>query len=177
MFSSLEIIFIPSGWVVCALVVWASKENPDGLVQVHFSIAVSDLRNIWVFSSLVPSKREKNVSILLSLYIFWGKCVYFSIKLKDIHFSLVLREREEKKPKYFAPQAPNPTSNPWEAQACLWAFTPTIGTELSTRHSLEKLVSQKCSKLKKAFQKISKKWANCSLKVSLTHILFNRGSI
>ena len=41
MFSSLEIIFTPSGWVVWALV-WASKVNPDGLVQVHFSIAVSE---------------------------------------------------------------------------------------------------------------------------------------
>ena len=26
-------------WILC---VWASKENPDGLVQVHFSIAVSE---------------------------------------------------------------------------------------------------------------------------------------
>ena len=32
-----------------------------------------------VFSPLVPSKREKNILVLLSLYIFWGKCVYFSI--------------------------------------------------------------------------------------------------
>ena len=35
------------------------------------------VRNIWVFSPLVPSKRE-NLA-LLSLYTFWGKCVYFSI--------------------------------------------------------------------------------------------------
>ena len=32
-----------------------------------------------VFSPLVPSNWEKNVLVLLSLYIFWGKCVYFSI--------------------------------------------------------------------------------------------------
>ena len=31
------------------------------------------------FSPLVPSKREKNILVLLSLYIFWGKCVYSSI--------------------------------------------------------------------------------------------------
>ena len=37
------------------------------------------VRNIWFFSPLVPSKREKNILVLLSLYIFWGKCVYFSI--------------------------------------------------------------------------------------------------
>ena len=30
---------------------------------------------IFVFSPLVPSKREKNISVLLSLYIFLGKCV------------------------------------------------------------------------------------------------------
>ena len=29
------------------------------------------MRNIWVFSPLVPSKREKNISVLLNLYIFW----------------------------------------------------------------------------------------------------------
>ena len=43
------------------------------------------VRNVWVFSPLVPSKREKNMYIsfaqlvLLSLYIFRRKCVYFSI--------------------------------------------------------------------------------------------------
>ena len=31
------------------------------------------------FSPLVPSKREKNILVLLSLYSFSGKCVYFSI--------------------------------------------------------------------------------------------------
>ena len=34
---------------------------------------------IFVFFSLIHSKREKHVLILLSLYIFWGKIVYFSI--------------------------------------------------------------------------------------------------
>ena len=31
------------------------------------------------FSPPIPSKREKNILVLLSLYIFWGKYVYFSI--------------------------------------------------------------------------------------------------
>ena len=81
-----------------------------------------------VFSSLVPSKREKNISVLLSLYIFEGSVFTFKFlkntivnftiqKLKSkhtslkkytnwaklIYFSLVLREREKKTPKYFAP--------------------------------------------------------------------------
>ena len=30
-----------------------------------------------VFSPLVPSKRVKNILVLLSLYTFLGKCVYF----------------------------------------------------------------------------------------------------
>ena len=33
------------------------------------------VQNICFFSPLVPS----NILVLLSLYIFWGKCVYFSI--------------------------------------------------------------------------------------------------
>ena len=33
--------------------------------------------NIWFSSPLIPWERENLV--LLSLYIFWGKCVYFSI--------------------------------------------------------------------------------------------------
>ena len=37
------------------------------------------VQNIWGFSPLVLSKREKNILVLLSLYIFWEKCVYFSI--------------------------------------------------------------------------------------------------
>ena len=37
------------------------------------------VQNIWFISPLVPSKREKNILVLLSLSIFWGKCVYFSI--------------------------------------------------------------------------------------------------
>ena len=41
------------------------------------------VRNIWSFSPLVPSKREKNIlvllKVLLSMYTFRGKCVYFSI--------------------------------------------------------------------------------------------------
>ena len=42
----------------------------------------SEVQNIWFLSHLVPSKREKNIqteTVCLSLYIFWGKCVYFSI--------------------------------------------------------------------------------------------------
>ena len=39
---------------------------------------LSQVRNIWFFSHLIPS-RDKCMLILLSLYIFWGKCVYFSI--------------------------------------------------------------------------------------------------
>ena len=31
---------------------------------------VTRVRNIWVFSPLVPSKREKNILVLLSVYIF-----------------------------------------------------------------------------------------------------------
>ena len=38
---------------------------------------VSKVQNIWFLSPLVLSKRE-NLA-LLSLYTFWGKCVYFSI--------------------------------------------------------------------------------------------------
>ena len=37
------------------------------------------VQNIWIFSPLVPSRPEKNILVLLSLYIFWGKCVDFSI--------------------------------------------------------------------------------------------------
>ena len=37
------------------------------------------VRNIWIFSPHVHSKREKSILVLLSLYIFWGKCVYLSI--------------------------------------------------------------------------------------------------
>ena len=59
---------------------WATesslKINGDFLEPTDENIKV---RNIWVFSPLVPSKREKNVLVLLSLYIFEGKCVYFSI--------------------------------------------------------------------------------------------------
>ena len=73
------------------------------------------VRNIWVFSPLVPSKREKNVLVLLSLYIQFVNLIVQKLKSKHtslkkytnwaklIHFSLVLREREEKK-KYFAPK-------------------------------------------------------------------------
>ena len=38
-----------------------------------------------VFFSLVPSKREKNILVLLTLYIIWGKCLYFSILNDKIH--------------------------------------------------------------------------------------------
>ena len=43
-------------------------------------MALKDIKvkNIF-FSLLVPSKREKNMSVLFNLYIFWGKCFYFSI--------------------------------------------------------------------------------------------------
>ena len=65
------------------------------------------VRNIWVFSPLVPSKREKYILVLLSLYIFWGKCVYFSIfewynsqlcffwQLKSNHISLKKIQTEQ----------------------------------------------------------------------------------
>ena len=52
--------------------------------SVRFLFAL--MSDLWLgceifgfFSPLVPSKREKNLLVLLSLYIFWGKCVYFSI--------------------------------------------------------------------------------------------------
>ena len=100
----------------------------------QLSLVVNKVRNIWFLSPLVPSKQE-NLA-LLSLFTFWGKCVYFSIfewqnpqlcqtkhnckfyhsKLKNKHTflkkytnwaklsSLVLREWEETKTRYFAPK-------------------------------------------------------------------------
>ena len=50
---------------------WATesslKINGDFLEPTDENIKV---RNIWVFSPLVPSKREKNVLVLFSLYFF-----------------------------------------------------------------------------------------------------------
>ena len=49
---------------------------------------------IFGFSPLVPSKREENILVFLSLYIFWGKCVYFLIfewENKQIFRTLVKR--------------------------------------------------------------------------------------
>ena len=76
----------------------------------------SMVRNIWGVFPLVPSKREKNILVLLSLYVYLLRevCLLFNFiiqKLKSkhtslkkytnraklIYFSLVLREREEKK--------------------------------------------------------------------------------
>ena len=52
--------------------------DKNGFIAGMQSI-VTKVRNIWSFSPLVPSKREKNILVFLSLYIFWGICVYFSI--------------------------------------------------------------------------------------------------
>ena len=59
------------------------------------------------FSSRFLKTRERYISfaqlVLLSLYIFWEKCVYFSIFEKYtnwaelIYFSLILREWEDRK--------------------------------------------------------------------------------
>ena len=43
------------------------------------SIVVEGAKYLFFFSPLVPSKQEKNILVLLSLYIFGGKCDYFSI--------------------------------------------------------------------------------------------------
>ena len=70
----IEIIFIKSSfpnqnwWFKGFSCEGGGKYRPDSWV-----------RNICFFSPLIPSKREKNILVLLSLYIFWGKCVYFSI--------------------------------------------------------------------------------------------------
>ena len=42
----------------------------DDLETVLKDYADAKVRNIWVFSGLFPSKREKNILVLLSLYIF-----------------------------------------------------------------------------------------------------------
>ena len=43
--------------------------------------------NIWVFSPLVPKKHISFAQlVLLSLYVFWEKCVYFSILNDKIIF-------------------------------------------------------------------------------------------
>ena len=61
-------------------IVFSPKSNKKCLNVMLFTSQPTEVRNIWVFfSPLVPSKREKNILVLLSLYIFWGKCVYFSI--------------------------------------------------------------------------------------------------
>ena len=46
--------------------------------RLQFQIPVSWVQNIF-FSPLIPSKREKNVLVLLSLHIFGGKvCILFN---------------------------------------------------------------------------------------------------
>ena len=62
------------------------KLEPEEYLRQHYQQGLrpdgrkglSSLRcEIFVFSPLVPSKWEKNILVLLGLYIFWGKCVYF----------------------------------------------------------------------------------------------------
>ena len=47
------------------------------------SATISKVRNIWFLSPLVLSKRE-NLA-LLTLYTFWGKCVFFQFLNDKIH--------------------------------------------------------------------------------------------
>ena len=56
--------------------------------NVRIFLIGTKVRNIWFFSPLVPSEWEKNILILLSLYIFWGKCVYLPIF--DYHMRAII---------------------------------------------------------------------------------------
>ena len=50
-----------------------------------FLLQVVQVRNIWFLFPRVLSKPDENILVLLSLCIFWGKCVYFQILNDKIH--------------------------------------------------------------------------------------------
>ena len=46
------------------------------------------VRNIWVFSPLVPLKQEKNISVLLSLYTYFLREVCLLFNFRMIKFTI-----------------------------------------------------------------------------------------
>ena len=60
---------------------WATKveRSFQSWRDTKFDTKILPGAKYFVFFFSVPSKREKNILVLLSLFIFWGKCVYFLI--------------------------------------------------------------------------------------------------
>ena len=119
----------------------------------------SNVRNIWFLSPHVLSNWE-NLA-LLSLFTFWGKCVYFIIdKLKNKRTfpkkytnwarlsSLNLTEREETKTRYFAPKPRLLITWTKETTEC---FSGTLLNRVDRRARLRMAASQPETGLKWTF--------------------------